>query len=400
MAVQVLVTGLGVISPIGTDVESYWKTLLEKDHQPEDHPSIHADYMPNRRSYYIQDWVHSATVGPLDRLCRADQYSIHAAEMALRDSGLLADASSAVIGVSMGSGFGGGNLIESEREGGPAVAPLDRFIFRAGATVASRFRLTGPNFTVSTACSAGLYSISLGCDAIQNGWADVMVVGGTEGFSRVAQACFNRLGALDSKNCRPFDAAREGTLFGEGAAILILESEAHARRRGWKHWYAQIEGHGGSCDGYHATAPDPSAQHTEAAMRRALHDAALSPEDIDCVMAHGTGTALNDVSESITLERVFGERIREVPVCAIKSKIGHGGGAAGAFSCLTAALAVDRGWIPPTANLTELDPRCHITAPSGVPVRAPLEHVLVNAYGFGGNNMSVVIGKSLDNVQH
>ncbi|MHB8455164.1 MAG: beta-ketoacyl-[acyl-carrier-protein] synthase family protein, partial [Acidiferrobacterales bacterium] len=399
MSQRVLVTGLGVVSPIGTDLEGYWEALLGNESLPGIYPFRRADYMPNCHFYRVQNWAPRDTTDSSPNLGASSKFLIYAAEMALQDAGMLDDIFDVNAGVSMANGLGDVDVIESEREGGPAVAPLDRFIFRAGATVASRFRLTGPNFTVSTACSAGLYSISLGCDAIQNGWADVMVVGGTEGFSRVAQACFNRLGALDSKNCRPFDAAREGTLFGEGAAILILESEAHARRRGWKHWYAQIEGHGGSCDGYHATAPDPSAQHTEAAMRRALHDAALSPEDIDCVMAHGTGTALNDVSESITLERVFGERIREVPVCAIKSKIGHGGGAAGAFSCLTAALAVDRGWIPPTANLTELDPRCHITAPSGVPVRAPLEHVLVNAYGFGGNNMSVVIGKSLDNVQ-
>lgn len=394
MSMRVLITGLGVISPIGIDVASYWKSLLEIDNQPEDHPLIREGCMTNRRSYRVKDCLPTTPGDSISGLCRADQFAIHATEMALQDAGLSADTDTDVMGVSMASGLGGVDIIELEREGLCSVRPLERFIFRAGATVASRFRLTGPNFTVSTACSAGLYSVSIGRQAIQNGWADVMIVGGTEGFSRVALACLNRLNALDSKVCRPFDIAREGTVFGEGAAIMILESEAHARQRGWTRWHAQVEGCGGSCDGYHPTAPDPTAKHTEAAARRALRDAQLSPDAIDCVVAHATGTELNDVSESTTIERVLGERAREVPVCAIKSKIGHGAGAAGAFSCLTAALAVKHDLVPPTANLTQLDPRCHINVPSGAPLHTPLHHVLVNSYGFGGNNMSIVIGKA------
>lgn len=393
MVRRVLISGLGVVSPIGNDIASYWQALLTKDNEARNIPFLREEYMRNRRGYYVNDWMPTFTSVPYLEGGRSCQFAVSAAEMALGDAGLLDRVSELSCGVSLANGLGDAEPIERARAGGPASSALEHFMFRLDAAVASRFSLSGPSFTVSTACSAGLYSIEIGARAIQRGWADVMIVGGSEGFSRVAQACFNRLGALDSKNCRPFDVNREGTLFGEGAAVMVLESELHAQNRGWTRSYAYLAGCGDSCDGYHATAPDPSADYTCAAARRAIDEAELSPEAIDCVIAHGTGTALNDVAESVTLERVFGDRIQEIPVCAIKSKIGHSGGAAGAFSCLTAVLALERGAVPPTAHLNSLDPRCRLKIVTGTAKQARLDYALVNSYGFGGNNISLVIGR-------
>jgi 3-oxoacyl-(acyl-carrier-protein) synthase len=206
-------------------------------------------------------------------------------------------------------------------------------------------------------------------------------------------ACFNRLGALDPERCRPFDAARRGTIFGEGAALMVLESESHARSRGWDRHYGVIEGTGWSCDGHHATAPEGEARQVVRAMKTALTEAEVEPEDVGCVIPHGTGTPLNDVVESRALHQALGPAAENLPVYSLKALLGHTGGAAGAFGLLTAALILDRGVIPPNMPLDEPDPECALELPAGEPLAAEPEHVLVNAYAFGGNNISVVVGR-------
>jgi len=267
----------------------------------------------------------------------------------------------------------------------------DTYPFSVTAAVARALGIGGPTLTVSTACAAGCYSVSLAAEAILAGRAEVMVAGGADTVSRVSQACFNRMNAVDTM-CRPFDANRMGTLYGEGAAILILESEEHAGRRGPARRYAAIDGAGWSCDGHHPTAPDPTGKQIERALQRALADAGLTLDDIGCIVAHGTGTALNDLAESRGMEQAFGGALARIPVCAPKSQLGHTAGAAGAFSCLIAALILDRGLVPPTANLTAPDPHCTLRLHTDWPVSTTARHVLVNAYAFGGNNISVIVG--------
>jgi 3-oxoacyl-(acyl-carrier-protein) synthase len=216
-----------------------------------------------------------------------------------------------------------------------------------------------------------------------------MLVGGSEAVSRVALACFNRLGAVDPQWCRPFDRGRKGTVMGEGAAVLVLESADHLRQRGGR-CYARAEGWGWSCDGHHATIPEPSGRAATLAVTHALADAGLGPDAIDAVLAHGTGTELNDLVESKVLAEALGPRCPTVPVCALKGKLGHSGGAAGAFQCLTACLVLAHGVLPPTGNVPELDPRCPLLLPDR-PLTGAFRHILMSSYAFGGNNVSLIV---------
>ncbi len=394
MPAKVVITGLGAVSPIGSTLEMYWTTLLYGESLPSPHPYRRPEYMNNRLTYRVQDEI-PVLVHAGEQTGRASTFAIRASEMALRDAGFACPPTGEVFGMCLGTGTGDHDLIETEREGGELASPLGTFAFGVAGVVADRLHITGPNLTVSNACAAGCYSLSIARDAITAGWADVMVVGGVDSISRVVHGAFNRLGAADPQVCRPFDAHRAGTLYGEGAAILILESEAHARRRGQLHWYAEVKGYGWSCDGHHPTAPDPSGRQSEQALRRALEDADTPSDAIDCIVCHGTGTELNDLAESNALERVFGDDISRLLACAIKSKLGHSAGAAGAFSCLTGALILDRELVPPTANLTTVDPRCRLNLHVDWPVPASsVRNVLVNALAFGGTNIAIVLGKA------
>jgi 3-oxoacyl-(acyl-carrier-protein) synthase len=297
------------------------------------------------------------------------------------------------VGVAVGTGVGDCSLPERARQDGVQPDGLDAFPFKVGSVLAGRLGLGGPVVSVSTACSASAYSVSLAVDMIRDGRADVVLAGGADGYTRVGVACFNRLGALDPERCRPFDAGRKGTIFGEGAAFLMLESESHARARGRDRHYGVIEGAGWSCDGHHATAPESHAVQIVRAMRAAFTEAGLDPADVGAVVPHGTGTPLNDVVESNALHQVLGPAAATLPVYSLKALLGHTGGAAGAFALLTALLMLDRGTVPPNIPLAEPDPQCELSLLSGAPLRSDPQHVLVNAYAFGGNNISVLVGR-------
>lgn len=393
MREKILITGLGVVSPLGQSIETYWQSLLYGQSVPASYSSLPIQLIPNTLYYGVSDWkcpipwVSGINPG------RASQFAIYAAHCALTDAGLLNNAALTSMGVSIGTAMGDYGLLEQAKLGEACVLPSDYFFFKASACVATHFDCTGPNLTASTACAAGAYAISMAVDMLHNGIANVMIAGGTDAYNRVGQACFNRLGAFDPVVCRPFSAERAGTLGGEGAAILVLEKESHFYARGGCHYYAEIKGYGLSCDGHHITAPDPKGTHAEKALQRALHDAQLVPQNIDAIVAHGTGTVLNDEAEASVIQKVFSSGKNEPLICAIKSKLGHSGGAAGAFSCLTAALMVKHNIVPPVANLDNKDPRCEINLTTEEPVSMRLQNVLLSAYAFGGNNISIVIGK-------
>ncbi len=387
MAKRVVITGLGVVSPIGTTLEDFWQALLYEDSWPREYPYARPSYMPHRLAYLVRGEP-GAEAMPQSHAVR---FAVQAARAALQDAGLPGSEEAGAIGICLGTATGNHDLLEAQRERGDRVVPLDAYPFSVTAAVAPRLGLGGPAFTISTVCAAGCHSVSMAAEAILSGQADVMLAGGADTVSRVTQACFNRMNAVDPQVCRPFDAHRAGAVYGEGAAMLILESEEHARRRGRTHSYAQVKGAGWSCDAHHPTAPNPAGGQIALALRRALAAAELTPQDIDCIVAHGTGTELNDLAESSGMEQVFGAALARVAVCAPKSKLGHTAGAAGAFSCLIAALILDRGLVPPTANLTSIDPRCKLNLHTDWPVPASARHVLVNAYAFGGTNISVIL---------
>lgn len=258
------------------------------------------------------------------------------------------------------------------------------------AAVSAAIGATGGSTSVGNACAASGYAAAIAADMIRAGETDMVLTGGAEGPTRVGMGVFNRIGAADPVACRPFDTDRQGTLFGDGAAMLVLESAEHAEARGAT-VYAELSAAAFSCDAHHPTAPDPGGTQAVRGMRRALADAGLRPDDVGGVVPHGTGTPLNDVVESEALREVFGELCDELPLFSLKAMIGHTAGVAGAFGVLTAALMLHHGRVPANAPVTAQDPRCAVWLPQDRPVPLTASAVLVNAYAFGGNNVSLVL---------
>jgi 3-oxoacyl-[acyl-carrier-protein] synthase II len=393
---RVLITGLGVTSCLGSDIDSYWSGLMRAHSTPVPVKDSHAN-MPNRLLYEVPQDA-SLPAGKLPgNPGRTSSFALAAARAALCDAGLgeiAQGAGGGGVGVAVGTGVGDASLFEEGHVAGTVPAGLDSFPFKVSSMLAAAFQLTGPTLSISTACSASAYAVSLAAEAIAAGQAEVIIAVGADGYTRVGVACFNRMGGLDPVRCRPFDADRRGTVFGEGAAVLVLESQAHARSRGWTRRYACVEGAGWSCDAHHATAPEPTAAQITRAMSDALASAGLTPGQVSFVIPHGTGTPLNDAIEGQALAEVFGEHTAALAAYNLKAMLGHTGGAAGAFSLLTAALLLHRQAVPPNPAASAPDPGCPITLHTGAPLRRPLRYALVNAYAFGGNNISILLGQA------
>jgi len=379
---RVLITGLGVVSALGDRVETYWDRLLTgKSHiEAFDMPE---HWMDNRCYYPVQLTQKNPENGS-----HALLYATIAARQALRDADW-PEVRASKLGVYVGTGMGCYDSIDRAIESFTEVTEATARFLDVAGPLAAALALDGPVINVSTACAAGAYSVALAMDAIARGEVDAVLAGGAEAFSIVPQGCFNRLGALDPKSCRPFSKERQGTLFGEGAAFLLLESETSFKRRGGTVAYAQARGYGMSCDGYHLTAPEAMGIQIEAAAREAI-----SRSDwhcpVDVVVAHGTGTQLNDEVESKVMAKLF-RRADHLPwTVPIKARIGHGGGSAGAFSCLTAALIMRHQMIPPSGVEEEIDAACEVKLNQGAAQSLSLHSALVNAYAFGGNNVSIL----------
>lgn len=388
---QVVVTGLGAVSRLGIGVGETWRGLLQATARPTPAPAA-ADPAWRPVVYQVD-----AEVGPRRGrdgrpLGRASRLAVHVAGQALGDAGLPRSAVTEA-GVAVGTTLGDVDVWEDDREdpgaGGPPAPP-----YQLTASVAGWYELRGPTLTTSTACSASGYAVSWAADAIRLGLAEVLVVVGVEVHSRVAVAALDRLGVLDPVRCRPFERDRAGMVTGEGAAALVLESADHLARRAGGHGYAEVEGHGWSCDGHHPTAPQPGGAQLVRALREALASAGVSAADIGAVLPHRAGIAVNDTAENDALAAVLGDRAAATPVLAVKAVLGHTAGAAGAFGCLTAALAVRHGVVPPNSAVTDPDPECALWIPQGAPARLASPHVLVSTTGFGGNNAALVIGRS------
>ncbi|MBO0819762.1 MAG: beta-ketoacyl-[acyl-carrier-protein] synthase family protein [Nocardiopsaceae bacterium] len=389
---DVEITGLGIISCLGRGPDAFWRGMSSAVSAPVPvrDPGAHMD-VP--LMYLVPEvdvpdgprWQDGLPLGD------ASRYAISAARDALAEAGLsdLAAVDPARLGVVLGTGMGDSSLHERWHETG---ADGDRWapVFSPAAALGAALGAAGPVTSVSNACAASGYSISLAADLIRSGEADIVITGGSEAYSRVALGCFNRLGAIDPERCRPFDLYRQGTVFGEGAAILVLESAAHARSREAPASYARLTGIGWSCDAHHATAPEPEGVQIARAMRRALDAAGVTGDQLGCVVPHGTGTQLNDVVEGLALHQVMGSAGQLVPLYSLKGLVGHTGGAAGAMAAVTAALILRHGAIPPNVTLGEQDPECKVALPAA---ETQLEGncVLVNAYAFGGNNVSLTL---------
>ena len=403
---RVVVTGLGVITPIGSGKDKFWKALLDgKSGVGEVTCFDTSGHKVHRgtevRDFNPRDYIKNGTV---DQLGKGSQMAIAATKLALTDGGLgLEGVDPTRIGVSVGTTGGEIQILEKINliRYGQDEDHVDIRLFlrhpcnNIPSNIAREFGLKGPNIIIPTACAAGNYAIGYAYDLIKLGRADYMLAGGADPFSKVAFIGFGRLGAVAPDVCQPFDKNRKGMLVGEGAGILLLEPLDNALKRGAT-VYAEIIGYGLSCDGYHITIPHPEGNGVASSLRKALKNADITPEDVQYINAHGTGTIANDKAETISIKKVFGDHAKKLLVSSIKSMMGHTMGAASAIETVTCALVVKHDVVPPTINYRTKDPECDLDYVPNVKREHPVNIALNTAYAFGGNNSCLVIKKFLN----
>lgn len=403
---RVVVTGLGVISPVGIGKDLFWANLCAGKSGVSRFTRFNVDDYPTQIGAEVSDFEPLDFIDKKDlrRMDRFAQFAVAAARMALQDARLDTPVDSERAGVSIGSGIGGIITIEEQikvlNEKGPRrVSPF--FVPMLIANMASgfvsmEFALKGPNTTLVTACATGTHSLGEAFRNIQRGDADLMVAGGSEAaFTPVAFAGFCAMRAMSTRNneperaSRPFDRDRDGFVMGEGAGVLVLESLEHAKKRG-AGIYAEISGYGLSGDAYHVTAPDPDGSGARRCMAMALRDAALAPAEIDYINAHGTSTDLNDRTETQAIKAVFGEHAYRLAVSSTKSMTGHLLGAAGGVEAIASILSLYTGIIPPTVNYEYPDPECDLDYVPNKSRECKINAAMSNSFGFGGTNASLV----------
>jgi 3-oxoacyl-[acyl-carrier-protein] synthase II len=404
---RVVVTGLGVVTSIGHDVDSFWAGLLAGRSgvkrvtlfDPKDYASqIGAE---------VRDWDPAQHMDPKEvrRNDRYTHFGFVAAKQAVVDSGLeMAREDGDRVGVIIGSGIGGMYTYESQlkvlAERGPRrVSPftIPALIGNiCGGLVAIEFGARGPNFGVVSACATGTHALGEAAHAIRRGDADVMIAGGSEAaITPFAYASFCAMKAMSTHNAapekasRPFDRNRDGFIMGEGAGVVVLESLEHARARGAR-IYCELAGYAATCDAFHITQPDPEGKGLSMAMKRALASAAVGLEQIDYINAHGTSTPYNDKFETLAIKKVFGSHARTIPISSTKSMTGHLLGAAGGIESVICVKTIQSQMIAPTINLEEPDPDCDLDYVPNVARPAPVRTVLSNNLGFGGQNAAIV----------
>ncbi|MCL2683783.1 MAG: beta-ketoacyl-ACP synthase II [Synergistaceae bacterium] len=404
---RTVISGLGVVSPIGCSKDDYWNALAEGRNGVDfislfDTEGHTAKIAAEVRGFDVEPWLDKKEARKTDRVIH---FVIPAADMAIKDAGLDLDGENLErVGVYIGSGEGGITTTHENydilKEKGPSrVSPFFVPMMLSNmpaAYVAMRFGAKGPNMAVLTACSSATHCMGEAMHTIRRGDADVIMVGGVEAaITPIAIAGFANMKALASRNddpahaSRPFDIGRDGFVMGEGAGILIFEEMEHAKARGAR-IYAEVSGYANTCDAYHITAPAPDGEGTARAIRLALSMAGWSPDNVDLYNAHGTSTPLNDKTESGVINRIFGEHAKQLFVHSTKSMIGHCLGAAGAVETIAALMALERGLIHPTINYEHPDPECDVNV-SVKTVEHHVDKLLVNNAGFGGHNAVLAI---------
>lgn len=400
---RVVVTGIGVISPVGTGKSAFWTALLAGKSGIGPVTAFDSTNYAAHIGGEVRDFDSTCHVRQQrpEQMGRASQMAIGAARLAIEDSAIALDSIlRRRIGVSMGTTSGEPLFVEHyndalKQSGDDAVDPQWMALYPCHVIpthVAMEFNLHGPSIMIPTACAAGNYAIGYAYDLIRTGRADVMLAGGADAFSRIPYMGFARLGAIAPERCQPFDKNRKGMVPGEGSGMLVLEPLDAAVGRG-AHVYAEVLGYGVSCDAHHMTAAHPQADGAIRAMTAAMKDSGVGTGDIDYISAHGTGTPTNDRIESLAVRTLFGERAPKVPMSSIKSMLGHTMGAASAIEAAACALALDTGWIPPTINHEEPDPECGLDIVPNQARQTNPRIVLNNAYAFGGNNASLCLGR-------
>ena len=410
MKQRVVITGMGVVSPVGNNISEFWNNLIQGKAGIDFVTRFDVSTLPTKvageiKNFEPTEWIDKKESRRMDRFV---QLAIAAGKMAVKDANLdLEQIDKERSGVALGCGIGGVITLEEQKEvlmnkGPGRISPffVPMLISNmAAGHLSITFGLQGPSLTIVTACASATNAIGEGLRMIQSGEADVVLCGGTEApLTELAFAGFCSMKAMStekenpSQACRPFDQRRSGFVMGEGAGILVLESLEHATARG-AHIYAELAGYGSSADAYHITTPTPGGAGAIKAMRKALTDAGLTPEDVSYINAHGTGTGANDATETAAIKAVFGEAASKISISSTKSMTGHLMGAAGAIEAIICTLAIERGVIPPTINYGEPDPECDLDYVPNVARKQEVKVALSNTFGFGVHNATIIIRK-------
>jgi 3-oxoacyl-[acyl-carrier-protein] synthase II len=406
---RVVITGLGAITVLGSSIPLFWDGLLHGRSGIRKITQFDASNLPCQIAGEIPDFDPEQFIDRKEsrRLARSAQASLGAAIQAVADAGLPETMPEPErSGVVFGTAIGGLDRFEEgitlmRFHGSDRLNPfiLPSGIPNLSAFLISRhFQCLGANTTIATACATGTQAVGEGAEFIRNGRADIVIAGGCEALIRdfsIAGFCAMRALPVNynhnpSAASRPFDAKREGFLFSEGAAALVLENLEHAKKRGAR-IYAEVGGHASSADGFHVAAPEPEARGPIRAMRWALADAGLEPHQIDYINAHGTSTPLNDVTETKAIKAVFEEYAYKVPISSSKSMLGHAMGASGALEAIVCALTIHHGIIHPTINYENPDPECDLDYVPNQALHAKVDATLSNSFGLGGQNACLVL---------
>jgi 3-oxoacyl-[acyl-carrier-protein] synthase II len=401
MRPRIAITGVGLVTALGTTREESWQRMLDGECGIRPTTVFDTDGYRSRIAAEVDMASIDAGSTPLERRrqSRSDRIGIRAATEALDDAHLLEGAlDRSRVGVFLGAGTA--DLLRNEEffrtwitSGLARTRPSDvwsHFPSTPVDVIAGRFGFEGPRACVVAACSSSTIAIGRAVEAIRSGRADAALAGGTDALSRLTFSGFNLLRLMDVAPCRPFDRGRAGMNIGEGAGILVLENLDTAQRRGAR-IYAELAGHGLACEAFHPTAPEPEGRPVAAVVNLALRDAEIHPDQVDHINAHGTATPQNDAAEARGFGRVFGDRIREIPVTSLKSMIGHCLGAAGAVEAAALVLTVARGAIPPTINHAETDADCVVDIVANQPRERRVRCAVSTSLGFGGNDSAIVV---------
>lgn len=415
---RIVITGMGVMSPLGHTTEESWDSLLNGRSGIGPITNFDAAEFPCRVAGEVKEFVAKKYMDFKEarRMSRASQLAVAAARMALADAGLPEPVPNPErVGTLVGTGVGGfevadDNLKVLRSQGFNRVSPFAMTGFLPNMPshhVSLLAKALGPISTVTAACATGTQAIGEAMESIRSGRADMMITGGVEGLiHEAAIAGFGAMRALSTsfndmpeKASRPFDKDRDGFVLSEGAGVLIIERLDHALARGAR-IYAELKGYAASSDAYHVAHPDPQAAGAVRAMEWTLRDACLRPDDVSYINAHGTSTPVNDSAETFAVKSVFGERAYELPISSSKSVLGHAMGGAGAIEAIFCALALDQGIIPPTWNYETPDPECDLDyVPNGFR-SAPIEVAMSNSFGLGGQNACLILGKYNKNTKN
>lgn len=408
---RVVVTGVGIVSPLGTGVEKNWAAITSGQSGLGPVTRFDASELPSQiagevKDFNAEDFIEKKEIKKMDLFI---QYGLAAAELAYQDSGLkITEENADRVGVLVGSGLGGLPSMEKYHDvlndrGYKRISPFFipmLIINLAPGHISMRFGAKGPNLSSVSACATGTHSIGDAYHMIARGDADAMFAGGTEStITPLAIGGFNVMKALSTRNddpqgaSRPFEKNRDGFVMAEGSGIVILEEYEAAKARGAK-IYCEVGGYGMSSDAYHLTQPAPGGEGAARCMKMALNNAGVNPEDVDYINAHGTSTYFNDLYETMAIKTVFGDAANKLMVSSTKSMTGHGLGAAGGFEAVYMALAIAKGVIPPTINYQEPDPECDLDYVPNEAREAKCDIAMSNSFGFGGTNATLLFRKA------